>query len=110
MLSLHWTDPGSDASDTADDADIAVSYVVLVESGETLLVRRLCKAGAEDSTIMAHLLDPLTPPTVLCAPDPCGPTTTSANISVTACVLAPSGECRPDEDYVFSVSGTRRVT
>lgn len=116
VMSMEWTDPGSDASDTDDDVEITVSYVVVQESGETQVVRRLCEDGVEDSTaIMAHLLDPDTAPSVTCAPAPCTAASTSASTSaemtVTACVLAPSGACRLDEDpYVFSVSGTRRAT
>lgn len=111
-LSLAWTDPGTHASDTGDDTEISVSYVVLEESGETRLIRRLCREGTVDSTtVMAHLVDPAHLPAVTCAPSPCGSSSTSASMTVTACVLDAGGSCRTDEEpYEFTVSGTRRAT
>jgi hypothetical protein len=92
---------------------ISVAYLTATTGAETRLLRLHCTGTALDSTaVLAHDLDPATPPVLTCAGSAGGSCTGSgaavpATVSLRLVVRDPSGRGQP---YTVTLTGQRRQT
>lgn len=108
LVTLSWTDPGTDPAAGVGDTTRVVTYVATTVGNQKELVRYSCiDGGTPASSTLVNYIQPTTSPTVACDPDCTSPATMS--ISMAICTADSSNACE-DAPLSFELKATRRMT